>query len=157
MRRFTELAHVNPAGEVLYRFLRDSGTLGRLAATDTVAAEESLRNIARFFDIVRAQSALLSDDRAIFVARHLQTLIEAGDDPPTADLDPDADAVAVLTVHKAKGLEFPVVFMPGLVAGRFPTHVPTGAARAAAGARRRRPCRKGISSSRRNAGSSTSA
>ncbi len=122
MHRFTELAHVNPAGEVLYRFLRDSGTLGRLTATDTVAAEESLRNIARFFDIVRAQSALLSDDRAIFVARHLQTLIEAGDDPPTADLDPDADAVAVLTVHKAKGLEFPVVFMPGLVAGRFPIH-----------------------------------
>ena len=74
------------------------------------AAEEALHNIARFFDIVRAQSTLLADDRASFVARHLQTLIEAGDDPPTADLDPDADAVAVLTVHKAKGLEFPVVF-----------------------------------------------
>ena len=54
------------------------------------------------------------------MARHLQTLIDAGDDPPSAELDPDADAVAVLTVHKAKGLEFPVVFMPGLVAGRFP-------------------------------------
>ncbi|MGP1675323.1 MAG: PD-(D/E)XK nuclease family protein, partial [Candidatus Limnocylindrales bacterium] len=47
-------------------------------------------------------------------------LVEAGDDPSTADLDPDADAVAVLTVHKAKGLEFPVVFLPGLVTGRFP-------------------------------------
>ena len=31
-----------------------------------------------------------------------------------------ADAVAVLTVHKAKGLEFPTVFMVGLVDGRFP-------------------------------------
>jgi DNA helicase II / ATP-dependent DNA helicase PcrA len=54
------------------------------------------------------------------VARHLRTLIEAGDDPATADLDPDADAVAVLTVHKAKGLEFPIVYLPGLVSGRFP-------------------------------------
>jgi DNA helicase-2/ATP-dependent DNA helicase PcrA len=121
LRSFGALAHERSAGEVLYAFLRGTGTLARLAATDTVAAEEALRNIARFFDIVRSQSSLLADDRAIFVAGHLQTLIEAGDDPPTADLDPDADAVAVLTVHKAKGLEFPVVFMPGLVVGRFPT------------------------------------
>ena len=96
------------------------GWLKRLAETETVAAEEALSNIARFFDIVRAQSALLADDRAVFVARHLQTLIQAGDDPPTADIDPDADAVAVMTVHKAKGLEFPVVYLPGLVTGRFP-------------------------------------
>jgi len=122
LRRYIQLAHERPAGEVLYAYLRDSGVIARLAASDSVAAEEELRNIARFFDIVRGQSSLLADDRAVFVARHLDTLIEAGDDPPTADLDPDADAVAVLTVHKAKGLEFPVVFMPGLVAGRFPTH-----------------------------------
>ena len=120
LRAYSALAHERPAGEVLYAFLRGTGLLARLAATDSVAAEEALQNIARFFEIVRAQSALLSDDRAVFVARHLQTLIEAGDDPATAELDPDADAVAVLTVHKAKGLEFPVVFLPGLVAGRFP-------------------------------------
>jgi DNA helicase II / ATP-dependent DNA helicase PcrA len=121
VRRYSQLAHERPAGEVLYAFLRGSGLLARLAGTDTIAAEEALGNIARFFEIVRAQSALLADDRAVFVTRHLQTLIEAGDDPATAELDPDADAVAVLTVHKAKGLEFGVVFLPGLVAGRFPT------------------------------------
>ncbi len=120
LRRYTTLAHERPAGEVLYAFLRESGMLSRLAATDGAGADEGLANVARFFDIIRAQSALLADDRAVFVARHLQTLMEAGDDPATADLDPDADAVAVLTVHKAKGLEFPVVFLPGLVAGRFP-------------------------------------
>jgi DNA helicase-2/ATP-dependent DNA helicase PcrA len=120
LRRFTELAHERPAGEVLYQFLRDSGILSRLASTDSVAAEEALQNIARFFEIIRAQSDLLADDRVIFVARHLQTLIDAGDDPATAEIDADADAVAVLTVHKAKGLEFPVVFMTGLVDGRFP-------------------------------------
>ncbi len=114
------LAHERPAGEVLYAFLRGSGWLKRLAETETVAAEGTLSNIARFFDIVRAQSSLLADDRAVFFARHLQTLIQAGDDPPTADIDPDADAVAVMTVHKAKGREFPVVYLPGLVSGRFP-------------------------------------
>ena len=120
MRAYLELARERPAGEVLYAFLRGSGLLARLAGAESVAGEEALQNVARFFEIVRAQSALLADDRAIFVARHLQTLIDAGDDPATADVDPDADAVAVLTVHKAKGLEFPVVFLPGLVADRFP-------------------------------------
>ena len=120
VREYAAMAHERPAGELLYRFLRAGGLLATLVATDTASAQEALQNIARFFEIVRAQSALLTDDRAIFVARHLATLIEAGDDPPTAELDPDANAVAVLTVHKAKGLEFPVVFLPGLVSGRFP-------------------------------------
>ncbi len=120
LRAFVALGHERPAGEVMYAFLRRTGWLKRLAAGDSVASEEALSNIARLFDIVRSQSALLADDRAVFVARHLQTLIQAGDDPPTADIDPDADAVAVMTVHKAKGLEFPVVYLPGLVSGRFP-------------------------------------
>ncbi len=120
LRGYADVAHERPAGELLYRFLRGSGLLARLVASDTPSAQEALQNIARFFEIVRAQSTLLADDRAVFVAPHLATLIEAGDDPATAELDPDADAVAVLTVHKAKGLEFPVVFLPGMVAGRFP-------------------------------------
>ncbi len=119
--RHIERSHERPTGEVLYGFLKESGLLARYAAAESAATEEAVQNVARFFDIVRAQSALLADDRAPFVARHLQTLIEAGDDPATADIDPDADAVSVLTVHKAKGLEWPVVFMVGLVAGRFPS------------------------------------
>jgi DNA helicase-2/ATP-dependent DNA helicase PcrA len=119
LRRYAGLAHSRSAGELLYAFLRDSGLLARLAAGGATS-EETLSNIARFFDIVRNQSALLTDDRPSFLVGHLQTLIEAGDDPPTAELDGDVDAVAVVTVHKAKGLEFPTVFMVGLVDGRFP-------------------------------------
>ncbi len=39
--------------------------------------------------------------------------------------DPDADAVVMMTVHSAKGLEFPVVFLPGLEEGIFPTQLST--------------------------------
>src|SRR6185437_6413025 len=35
-------------------------------------------------------------------------------------LDPMADAVAMMTVHNAKGLEFPLVFIAGLEDGLFP-------------------------------------
>ena len=120
LRRYNELGNRHPAGEVLYEFLKGSGSLRRLAEAGTPAAEEALGNVARFFEIIRAQSDILADDRAVFLAPHLQTLIEAGDDPATADLDPDADAVAVVTIHKAKGLEWPVVYLVGLVDGRFP-------------------------------------
>jgi DNA helicase-2/ATP-dependent DNA helicase PcrA len=121
LRRYASLAHERPAGEVLYAFLRESGLLARYASPASVGDEEALLNVARFFDIVRARSALLEDDRAVHLVPHLRTLVEAGDDPASADLGADTDAVSVLTVHKAKGLEFPVVYLVGLVAGRFPS------------------------------------
>lgn len=43
---------------------------------------------------------------------------ERGLEAPVADLDPDA--VQLLTVHAAKGLEWDVVAVPGLVEGSFP-------------------------------------
>lgn len=37
------------------------------------------------------------------------------------DLDEDANAVVLMTVHSAKGLEFPVVFLPGMEENVFPS------------------------------------
>ncbi len=116
------LATERTSGELLYHFIAGSGWLGRLAAEARETGDARLQNVARFFEIVRRQSSLLRDDRLPFLVAQLDTLIEAGDDPATADAGPDeADAVHVLTYHKAKGLEFGVVFMVGLVDERFPS------------------------------------
>ena len=110
-------------GELLYHFITSTGWLGRLAHEARETGEERLANVGRFFEIVRRQGSLLRDDRLPFLVEQLDTLIETGDDPSTADVDAgpgDGDAVHVLTYHKAKGLEFDVVFLVGLVADRFP-------------------------------------
>jgi DNA helicase-2/ATP-dependent DNA helicase PcrA len=108
-------------GEVLYQFLMRSGLLKRLTAAGTAAADARVGNIARLFDIVHRFADVVDRDRIPEFIRHLDLLVEEGDDPAAVEADEDADAVQVLTVHKAKGLEFPVVFLVGLVADRFPS------------------------------------
>jgi DNA helicase-2/ATP-dependent DNA helicase PcrA len=107
-------------GEVLYKFLQDSGWLARLSRQPTPANEARVRNIARFFDAVRAYGDVAEHDRVPAFVAHLDLLREAGDDPAVAEADPDEDAVHVLTVHKAKGLEFPIVFLVAAVEQKFP-------------------------------------
>ena len=108
------------SGEVLYHWLRESGLLAELTREATPESDERIKNIGRLFDVVRSRSRLLELDRAPFLVRYLEELGEAGDDPSAADVDPDLDAVALLTIHQAKGLEFPVVYVANLVEGRFP-------------------------------------
>jgi DNA helicase II / ATP-dependent DNA helicase PcrA len=54
---------------------------------------------------------------AIHIINYAQGLYEGFDGEPDFDLD----AVDVTTVHRAKGLEWPVVFVPSLTANRFPS------------------------------------
>jgi DNA helicase-2/ATP-dependent DNA helicase PcrA len=107
-------------GEVLYGFLQRSGLLGRLAKEASAEAEAKVKNIARFFEAVQAYADVAEHDRVPAFVAHLDLLREAGDDPAVAEADPDEDAVHVLTVHKAKGLEFPHVFLVGCAESKFP-------------------------------------
>jgi DNA helicase-2/ATP-dependent DNA helicase PcrA len=107
-------------GEVLYRFLQASGLLARLSKSSSAEAEARVKNIARFFEIVKGYGDVAEHDRVPAFVAHLDLLREAGDDPAVAEADPDDDAIPVLTVHKAKGLEFPVVFLVGCVEQKFP-------------------------------------
>ncbi|MBI3585294.1 MAG: ATP-dependent helicase [Nitrospinae bacterium] len=120
INKYVKMSTELSAGEVLYNFLMESGFIKNLTANLSVENEEKIENISRFFNVIRNSEDVLKQRRVWEFVRHLDSLIEAGDDPATAEADLDADAVNVMTVHKAKGLEFPVVFMVGLVDGRFP-------------------------------------
>jgi DNA helicase-2/ATP-dependent DNA helicase PcrA len=119
--KYVELSKDIPTGQLLYTFLTESGYLARLSHEGIPQSDEKVQNIARFFEIVKNFGYITTLDRVPQFVDHLDLMIDAGDDPPAAEADLDSDAVQVMTVHKAKGLEFPVVFMIGLVERKFPT------------------------------------
>lgn len=109
-------------GRVLYEYLvARTGYIRRLATSEVPEDDVRVANLARFFDLVARYGEIAAYDRVPEFVAHLDDLIGAGDDPAVAEADIDQDAVNVLTVHKAKGLEFPVVFLVSCVADRFPT------------------------------------
>ncbi len=119
MRR---LMNDHATGRVLYEYLvTRSGYIRRLATSGAREDEIRVANLARFFDIVAKYGEIAAYDRVPEFVTHMDDLITAGDDPAVAEAEFDQDAVSVLTVHKAKGLEFPVVFLVSCVSDRFPT------------------------------------
>ncbi len=117
---FVDLAGAKNAGAVVYAFLEKSGYLKSLVSPMTLESEVRIKNIRLFFDKIKGFSDLVDNDSIRSFARYLDLLREVGDNPATSEAELDEDAVNVLTVHKAKGLEFGKVFLVGLIEDRFP-------------------------------------
>ncbi|MDO8507301.1 MAG: ATP-dependent DNA helicase [bacterium] len=120
---FREESKDMTAGQILYLFLKETDYLSRLVteAENSTEAQVAIQNIAKFFELVGNFEKVSEDKSIVNFVHHLGALMEAGDDPATAEVDPDLEAVSILTVHKSKGLEFPVVFLVSLVSDSFPT------------------------------------
>ncbi|MCH7640799.1 ATP-dependent helicase [Patescibacteria group bacterium] len=110
------------AGQLLYYFLEDTGLIQRLLNPDTPEVEKRARNISKFFDKLKTYEVDHEDATVSAVVDWIELSSELGESPLAVDSDwTDINAVNILTVHSAKGLEFPVVFLVNLVSQRFPT------------------------------------
>ncbi len=94
-------------GDLLQAVIDDSGYLGELEAEDTVEAHGRIENLGELVGSAREFTVL---------DEFLEQVSLVAD---TDDLDDD-DQVVLMTLHSAKGLEFPVVFLAGVEEGIFP-------------------------------------
>ncbi|MGZ6754091.1 MAG: DNA helicase PcrA [Nocardioides sp.] len=129
-----ELQSMVDAGEradvVLESVLARSGYLAELEASDDPQDDTRLENLAELVAVARefsddpvaGPSADPADVDAGQVAPGLSDFLERVALVADTDQIPDDDAgvVTLMTLHTAKGLEFPVVFLTGLEDGVFP-------------------------------------
>ena len=117
---FVTLSNTHNAGQVVFAFLEKTGYIKSLVEAQSLEAELRIKNIRLFFEKIRNFSELVKDDSIQTFSHHLDLLQEVGDNPATAEAEVEEEAVNVMTVHKAKGLEFESVFLVSLIADRFP-------------------------------------
>ena len=113
LRRMRSRVGVLPLPELLDEVLEASGYRAMLAdgseeGEDRWANLLELRSVTTRYDDLEPEDAL---DRLLE-----ETALVADQD----SYEGDADAVTLITLHAAKGLEFPVVFIAGLEEGLFP-------------------------------------
>ena len=122
IHRHLKLLTKETAGQILFYFLQDSGMLKNILEYKFPMDEKIANNITKFFNKLKTYEAEHEDASVNTVLDWILLAMELGESPLASDSDwTDNDAVNILTVHSAKGLEFPVVFLVNLVSQRFPT------------------------------------
>ncbi|MDP8287950.1 MAG: 3'-5' exonuclease, partial [Candidatus Electryonea clarkiae] len=96
--------------------LEDSGYIRRLEDGDKFENATRLDNINELISGL-AQFEEEADESENGLADFVEQVALATD---IDKYDPEADSVRMMTIHSAKGLEFPVVFVTGLEKGLFP-------------------------------------
>lgn len=124
IRKHIGLVSRESAGQILYYFLSDTGMMKSILNYDAPLDEQKANNISKFFSKLKTYETDHADASVTAVLDWLELSMELGESPLANDSDwIHNNAVNILTVHGAKGLEFPIVFLVNLVGARFPTNV----------------------------------
>jgi DNA helicase-2/ATP-dependent DNA helicase PcrA len=114
LHRMTDYLSVT---ELTGQLLEMSGYREELARENTLEARARLENIDEFLSVTQ-DFEKRNDDKSLVAFLTDLALIS---DIDTMDGEPDRqDSVVLMTMHSAKGLEFPVVFIAGMEEGVFP-------------------------------------
>ncbi|MCD6516129.1 MAG: ATP-dependent helicase [Candidatus Aminicenantes bacterium] len=101
--------------EIFYDLQRLSGYFSRMEKENN---KEAVKNIGIFTRIISEFDEYRGTNVIYPFISYLKLLKQSGLDSFT---EPTQDAIQVMTVHQAKGLEFPVVVIGAAMEGRFPT------------------------------------
>ena len=117
MDRLTAAAAAMEPAELLERIYDETAMIESLRAERTLEANGRIENLDELLGVAR--SATLTGDPEADLAMFLQELSLVSDSDQLPDSEDDS-AVTMMTLHTAKGLEFPRVYMVGMEDNIFP-------------------------------------
>ncbi len=116
LRRLRDLVGRIPLGELVSRALDETQLLA--LAGRAYHGEQTVSNLLKFGGMASQASEERGTTLREFIDRVEREMREGGREGESPLADEFLDAVRVLTIHKAKGLEFPVVFLSNASGGR---------------------------------------